>query len=256
MSTFTRYTPLEDIRIRSGDGRTVEAYAAVFGVSSPVVDVDGRYEEDIDSGAFRSTLEQNGLRFGVFYNHGFTIHGTPSERASLPLGTPVEVRADQRGLLTVSRYNRTELADEVLESIRNGDIRGQSFSGRFLRSSATPPRGGWRPRADGSLVKVTRMEVALREYGPTPFPVHASAEILGVRSAAPVDVVDALRDLDEDRLAAVRAVLGITTPPAPEPPTADPTSGEGTATPQPDGLHVGRFTASQRAAIARILRKE
>lgn len=183
MSIFTRAFPLDDISIRSGgDGRTVEALAAVFDRPVPIRDQWGEYQEQIARGAFRKTITERGLNFGVFYNHARTIHGDSSDTFSLPLGAPVEVREDARGLVTVTRYNATPLADQVLESIRNGDIKGQSFSGRFVKSDPEPPRYGWRADPDGSLTRVTRTEVDMLEYGPTPFPAYNEAAILGVRA--------------------------------------------------------------------------
>jgi HK97 family phage prohead protease len=183
MTNFFRAFPLEDISIRSGgDGRTVEAYAAVFNSPVPIQDSQGEYEEVIAPGAFKRTIAHRGTNFGVFYNHARTLHGQSSDIFSLPLGTPVEVREDARGVITVTRYNRNPLADQVLESIRNGDIRGQSFSGRFVQSTPEAPRHGFRRSADGGLVTVTRTEIAMSEYGPTPFPAYDEAAILGVRA--------------------------------------------------------------------------
>lgn len=183
MNEFTRAYPLEDISIRSGgDGRTVEAYAAVFDVETPINDRDGQYKERIASNAFNKTLADRGTSFGVLYNHGMTIYGTPSDRGSMPIGTPLEVRADARGLYTVTRYNNTPLAEEALEAIKSGAIRAQSFQGRFIRSDKPTPRGGFRAASDGSLPVVTRQEIALKEYGPTPFPAYEAAEIVGVRA--------------------------------------------------------------------------
>jgi hypothetical protein len=49
MTEFVRAWALDDIRIRSGgDGRTVEAYAAVFDTPTEVHDQDGHYNEVID----------------------------------------------------------------------------------------------------------------------------------------------------------------------------------------------------------------
>jgi HK97 family phage prohead protease len=195
MSGFMRSYPLEDITIRSGgDGRTVEAYAAVFDIAVEIQDQQGHYMERLAPTAFNKTIADNGTRFGVFYNHASTIYGTPSERFSIPLGKPIEVRADARGLLTVTRYNKTPLADEILAAIDNGDITGQSFQGRFVSSDKPMPKYGYRAASDGSLTVVTRTEVAMKEYGPTPFPAYAMAEIVGVRSSA--DLVRALRDMD------------------------------------------------------------
>jgi HK97 family phage prohead protease len=201
---------LEDISIRAdGDGRTVQAYAAVFGVRAEIADADGHYWEEIASGAFDKTLAEGFGRVGVFYNHGKTLYGTPSERGSLPLGTPEEIKADGRGLYTVTRYNRTPLADEVLESIRNGDIKGQSFSGRFMPGRSQRARG-----KSGELDVITRSEIALREYGPTPMPSYKEAAIVGVRME---ELVDTLNGLSDEQRAELIRILGtsrsIETPP-------------------------------------------
>lgn len=267
MNSFTRTVALDDIAIRSGgDGRTVEAYAAVFDVEVPIADQEGRYNERIASGSFTKTIADKGTRFGVFYNHGTTILGTPSDRASVPLGTPLEVRQDGRGLLTVTRYNRTTLADEILESIRNGDIRGQSFSGRFVTSDPkTPPRGGYRPDPKtGALRTVTRHEIALREYGPTPFPAYEAASITGVRSLAELLALEELEALDDEQRARLRAALGMTTPPdlgssAPVVPSSTPDdSGAGTEEPPADARSTpAGLTPQQRAKVALLkLRKD
>lgn len=200
MTMFTRYVPLDDIRIRSGgDGRTVEAYATVWDTPAEVADQDGHYREQISPMAFAKTLSERTGQIGVFYNHGRSIDGFPSDRFSMPLGRPLEIRADQRGLLTVTQYNRTQVADEVLESIRNGDIKGQSFSGMMVKSTPqAPPRRGYARSRDGSLPLVTRTEIALREYGPTPFPAYEGAEVLGVRAQSFLATL--LAKSGEDRL--------------------------------------------------------
>lgn len=183
-SVFTRSFALDDIHIRAGgDGRTVEAYAAVFNVPTEIRDQQGHYREQIDPSGFNKTVRDRGARFGVFYHHGKTLYGTPSDLGAVPLGSPVEApRPDSRGLLTVSRYNRSALADSVLEAIRNGDITGQSFSGRWIRSDRPLPRGGYRADASGELPLVTRQEIAMEEYGPTPIPAYDAPMMVGVRS--------------------------------------------------------------------------
>lgn len=201
----TRTVALDDIAIdKGGDGRTVTAYATVFETPAEVHDQDGHYQEQIGRAAFDRSIAHRGTRFGVFYNHGMTIHGTPSERHSMPLGVPLEVKADGRGLLTRTRYSRTPLADEVLEGIGTGAIRSQSFTGRMLRSD--PGRGPHRSRA-GSLTLVTRQEIALIEYGPTPLPVYEGADILGVRASTLSTVDSSLLELILANLAAGDAAL-------------------------------------------------
>lgn len=216
---MVRTFPLEDIRIRSSaDGRTVEAYAAVFDSPVEIADEDGRYIEELDPRVFTKSLRERGLNFGVFYNHGMTLHRTPSDRFSVPLGTPVEIRPDKRGLLTVTRYSKTPLADEVLENIRNGAIRGQSFSGRPLQSNPTRPRLGWGPDPTGKIPTVRRTEIALREYGPTPNPAYADAEILAVRSATEVlRILTALPERERIELSRMLSTTGSVTDSQPAP---------------------------------------
>lgn len=180
---FVRAFPLDNIQIRAGgDGRTVEAYAAVFDTPTEIHDQQGHYREQLGRTSFNKTIADQGLRFGVYYNHALTVRGTPSDLGSVPLGSPVEApRVDGRGVITVSRYNRSALADSVLEAIRAGDITGQSFSGRFITSTPPVPRGGYRAAGDGSLPLVTRQQIAMREYGPTPMPAYDVPMVLGVR---------------------------------------------------------------------------
>jgi HK97 family phage prohead protease len=162
-----------------GDGRTVEAYATPFDVPTEITDQHGHYNEVIDRVAFNRTLSHGIDRVGVYYHHGLTIHGTPSDLGSIPIGSPLEIKPDGRGLRTVTRYNRSPMAEHVLEAIRNGDIRGYSFRGRIYRS--TPNKI---PRArSGQLPTVRRMELGLAEYGPTPTPAYQGASIEAIRSA-------------------------------------------------------------------------
>jgi HK97 family phage prohead protease len=248
MSGFVRSFPLEDIAIRSGgDGRTVEAYAAVFDHPVEITDGQGTYMERIAKTAFDRTIGQRGTNFGVFYNHARTIHGQSSDMFSLPIGRPEEVREDARGLVTVTRYNDTPLARQVLESIRNGDIRGQSFSGRFVSSTPAPPKIGiYGANVNGDLTTVTRTEVAMVEYGPTPFPAYDEAAILGVRA-----MLSSL--LTPEQLEHLLALA-----------TRDSGSDEGNhhlapagsvAVDPPDGHSVRQWTAEQQALAARILTK-
>jgi phage head maturation protease len=184
---YVRVYPLEDTRIISraqgGDGRTVEAYAAVFGEQAEIRDQMGHYYETIDPHAWDDRLaEAQRARGGVaaeikcIFNHGMTRQGTPSDRWSLTIGRPLEIRPDSRGLLTITRYSD----DEVLAKIKNGEITSQSFVGACLRSSPEQ-RPGRRYGQDGTVPVVRRLQLGLREYGPVLWPAYTGAEILGVR---------------------------------------------------------------------------
>lgn len=204
MSPWGRSFLLDDIQIqRSGDGRTVEAYAACFDQPYEVHDQYGHYMESIDRAAFNRTLSNGAGKTAMcLYNHGMTVHGTPDAMASVPIGTPLEIKADGRGLLTVTRYNKSPFADEVLEAIRNGAIRSQSFRGRIIRSS---PDRVPTVRRGGVLPTIVRHELGLTDYGPTPIPVNAGAEILAVRSLVELRNDFAALD-DDDRLELLRTL--------------------------------------------------
>jgi hypothetical protein len=183
---YDRVWPLEGIEIqRGGDGRTVTAYAAVFDTPTEIKDQYGHYTEDVDRAAFNRELTRSRPQGGrdywlanCFYNHGADLSGKPNALMSVPLGSPLDIKPDGKGLLTVTRYNKSDLADSVLEAIRNGDIRSQSFRGRIYKSS--PSRV---PRArGGELPHIRRMELGLTEYGPTPAAFYKDAEIVAVRA--------------------------------------------------------------------------
>lgn len=187
-----RSYPLEDYHIvRAGEGdssgRVVEAYMTVFDEPAEIRDHQGHYTEDIDRAAFNKRIadlerSRNGFAAAkVFYNHGMTIHGTPSDRYSMPTAVCEGIRVDTRGPITRSRYLDTPLGNEVLEMWRSGAVTAQSFTGAIIRSSPELRRGEqYRPR-NGQLPRVRRLELGLREYGPTPFPAYQGAELVGVR---------------------------------------------------------------------------
>ena len=202
---YERTFPLEDIEIqRGGDGRTVTAYAAVFDQETEVHDEHGHYIERIDRRAFAKTLaELKPGKVKVLYNHGYDASGRPDMVGSVPIGTPLEITADGRGLLTITRYNDSPLSDQVLAAIRDGQITGQSFRGPVYKSRKSAGRG---------LPVITRAELGLREYGPTPNPYYAGAEIMAIRARLNDDE---LRELVRTMIAEhlpTGAALGIAAP--------------------------------------------
>jgi HK97 family phage prohead protease len=178
---FARTYALEGIEIkRGGDGRVVEAYAAMFNDPYEVHDEHGDYMEVIHRSAFDRRLKSGQMPL-VLWNHGMSLSGKPDALATVPLGTALEVRPDSHGLLTKARYNHTALADSVLEAIRAGDVKSQSFRGRIHASN---PSRVPRVRPGESLPTVTRTELGLSDFGPTPVAVNSSARILAVRSSS------------------------------------------------------------------------
>lgn len=240
---YDRSFALDDIRILTraegyGDGRTVEAYAAVFDVPQEIHDAHGDYIERNDPRAFNMTINSGAAKRALpLYNHGLSIADGRSEALyGVPLGSPQEIRADSRGLLTITRYNKTPLAESVLEAVKAGDITAQSYRGPIFRSSPTKPRGGYRADKDGMLPQVTRHELGLSDYGPTPRPYYADAAIVSVRSAQ--ELASELAGLDEAARSELIRLLATTSPGTPERATATATWAAGTE--EPRTAHSGR----------------
>jgi HK97 family phage prohead protease len=195
-SELMRDYPLEDLHIvRSadgGDGRTMEAFAAVFNTETEIRDPQGHYLEVIEPCAFNKRLEdvkrsRQGLgAVKVMFNHGRNMEGAIEPRFGMPVATPVSIEATPRGLLTRSRFNATALAEEVLELVKSGAVTSMSFTGKIVRSDPEPPRHGrYRPDPGGRLTTVRRSELGLREFGPVLFAAYDDAEINGVRMSTP-----------------------------------------------------------------------
>lgn len=202
-SSILRLCPLEDIHILrraegDGSGRIVEAYATVFDEPVEISDGQGHYEEIIDRCAFDATLARiqrarGGLAGAVrvLYNHGKTMEGMPAPEFQRPIGKPLEVRPDGRGLLTRTEYKKSPLADEILDDIKEGRITAQSFEGPVMRSDPGLRGPGDRYRArGGSLPRVRRMMLGLFNYGPALFAAYSGAEFLGVRMQLPGMIPD------------------------------------------------------------------
>ncbi len=185
-----RTVPLEDISIKPGDGRTVEALLAVFDTEAEIHDSQGHYKEVIERSAFNKAISDarpNGSRAGwktsVYYNHAMTPYGTPSERWSAPVAVTQDLVVESRGVRAIDRYMATPDGDYALELVRAGAVKGYSFTGRMIASDPNrPPAGGYRANRNGALTVVRRRELGLAEYGPTPEPAYETAGVLGMRA--------------------------------------------------------------------------
>ena len=198
-SELLRFYPLEDIHILTraegdGSGTVVEAYATVFDEAAEIVDQHGHYMEVIDRTAFDDVLRRisrssRGFASAVkvLYNHGKTMEGLPAPEYQVPLGVPVDIRPEARGLLTRTAYDPADpFAERILSKVKSGAITAQSFVGGIMRSSPELQGPGDRyRRRGGQLTTVRRMVLGLREYGPVLFPAYTGAEILGVRMSIP-----------------------------------------------------------------------
>lgn len=190
---IVRSMELDDLSLKRGSfscercgkdatGRMVDAYATVFNTSAEISDQHGHYHEVIDPSAFNMVLgrAKDMRNIGVYYHHGMTLHGTPSGEGTYPLGHPSIVRADRHGLFTSTHYSTNDVGERALQLIKEGTLTGMSFQGRIYRSD---PNRIPAQRRGGPLPTVRRLQLGLREYGPTPSPAYAEAQVAAVRAA-------------------------------------------------------------------------
>lgn len=224
---LARSVPIIDMEIqRGGDGRTVLAYAAMFDAGYEVRDEHGHYEEVIARTAFDRHIGRGISHVQPLFNHGRNLYGEPSDRYSMPLGVPLELRPEARGLVTVTRYSKTPLGDEVLELIRDGALRAQSFRGPIFSSRRVGTNAA-------GLPIIERSHLGLRDYGPAPFAVNQQAEIIAVRSH---DIAEQV-GITPEQLAEVQRLLSETSPqPGPGDDVAPP---DGPEPPEPPAPQPG-----------------
>lgn len=149
----------------TGDGQTLEGYAAVFNVWTDIRDSMGTYKERIAPGAFKRSLGQRTpvLQFD---------HGTHPLIGSLPLGSLSVLREDRNGLYVKARLSDNWLIQPVRDAITEKAITGMSFRFRVIDDE-------W--GTDGSGETRTLKEVELLELGPVVFPAYEQTSV-AVRS--------------------------------------------------------------------------
>lgn len=219
---ISRFLAADDLEIRrvNRTQREVTAYAAAFDQPAEIMDKHGHYWEKINSAAYNRTLAHGISRVQVYYNHGYDLTGRPNMLGAVPIASPISIKPDGHGLLTVSRYNDGELADAVLAGWEGGQIKGQSFTGRVYQSKKVG--------RNGNLDVIERTELGLKEYGPTPSPAYEGAGLVAIRS-------------QEDLIELVRSMISDMVGTPADPSTTNGTPDPGPAAPEdPPAGHSGR----------------
>lgn len=137
--------------------RTIEGYASVFNVVDLVGDV-------VMPGAFAKTISERQPKklIKVFLDH------------YIPIGMPLEIREDTRGLYTRSKVSAVPEGDKALQFCADGLCAHMSFAYDVIGREIVQ-REGAEP-----LRRLT--ELKLYEYGPVHWPANEQAEILGMKA--------------------------------------------------------------------------
>ena len=147
--------------------REITGYASVFDVLDSQGDIVRR-------GAFADTMVKHRKRIRMLWQH--------DTRA--PIGLPVHMEEDTRGLLTVGRVAKTQLGDEALVLAAEGVVSSMSigfdiveateFEDAELRATL---RGYYR---NAPMYNLTKLD--LYEWSPVTFGANPEAGITSVRS--------------------------------------------------------------------------
>jgi hypothetical protein len=152
------------LEVRSEEERSIlTGYAAVF--NSPSLDLGG-FTEYIRKGAFTKTLKNAHQKALFNHNSDFVLGSTKS-------GT-LKLWEDEKGLKFELELPNTQTGRDLAESVRRGDIDGNSFGFNISKEE-------W-DETDPKEVKRFLDEVNLFEISPTPFPAYPETE-LGFRTA-------------------------------------------------------------------------
>lgn len=157
-----------DYRDKSGDGRTLEGYAAVFNSPSRIRDLQGDFDEIILPGAFTRSLES---RTPVLQ----WDHGKDPRIGTAPIGSIEDLREDDHGL-----YVRARLFDHPdIERVRLA-IEGRAVKGMSFRFEVPSNGDTWTKRSGEPDLREIR-DADVHELGPVVFPAYDTTSV-SVRS--------------------------------------------------------------------------
>lgn len=152
------------IEIREAEGKTIiTGYAAVFDSAS--VDLGG-FTEYIRKGAFNKSLKESHQKALWNHNSDYVLGNTRS-------GT-LKLWEDEIGLAYELDTPNTQAGRDLVESVRRGDIDGNSFGFNVVNQE-------WDESNPSKVVRYLN-EVNLFEISPTAFPAYPETSI-GIRSA-------------------------------------------------------------------------
>lgn len=193
----------------SGDGLTIDGYAAVFDTPTRIDSWEGVFDESVAFGAFARSVRAKMPKLQFDHGHHPLI-------GSLPIGTWTSMREEPgAGLHSVGRLHDNWLVEPVRDAMAEGSVDGMSFrfsvvreewrdnTGKLIRDESELMRLLFEPGKRGPLQR-TLLEVKISEAGPVVWPAYQETS-LSVRSTVTIDLAR-LRDPEQRRTLA-RAVF-------------------------------------------------
>lgn len=199
----------------SGDGLTIDGYAAVYDTPTRIDSWEGAFDEQIAHGAFGRSIRAKMPKLQFDHGHHPLI-------GSLPIGRWTEMSEEQgAGLHSVGRLADNWLVEPVRDAIADGSVDGMSFrfsvvreewrdaTGKVLRNPDEIAQLLWSPGDRGPLQR-TLKEVKITEAGPVVWPAYAETSV-GVRSKVTIDLGRLREDPEQRRLLAQAVLIADTT---------------------------------------------
>jgi HK97 family phage prohead protease len=203
---------------------TIGGYAAIFDSRSQIIaDFGTAFVERIEPGAFTKTLKEADVRALLNHDPNFVIGRTRA-------GT-LRLSEDQKGLAYEADPPRTHWAEDLMETLRRGDISESSFQFQVVRDE-------WgSAKVDGRTIDERRLiELRLVDVAPVTFPAYLTTTS-SVRT-----LLEAVDGADPGLVRAiVEAIQAVRRGPGPSPHpvvAADPAPGP---SPHAGSVDMGRY---------------
>ena len=180
------------------EGRVFSGYASTY-------DLD-QGGDVIERGAFAKTISERGNDIKVLWNH------------DAPIGKPLVMREDAKGLYVEAKISNTALGNEVLELMRDGVIDQMSIG-------YSVPQGKAEYKDGVRYIK----ELKLYEFSAVTFPMNEAARITGLKT----QITEAIKAGEMDKeivqhlIAELKALLDTQPPASTEPLVKQPPELEG-----------------------------
>lgn len=181
-----RVFPLTGVQVetRSGAPAKISGHSAVFDTLSEDL---GFFREKIRPGAFAKSIKHDDVR--ALFNHD------PSAILGRTKSGTLALSEDQRGLFMETKPPDTQVARDLLTSIKRGDIDQQSFQFEVMEDA-------W--HTEGGMDVRELVEVKLYDVSPVTFPAYTATDVQVRRW-----VQDAGLEFDGVRAAMVRCFRGL-----------------------------------------------
>lgn len=175
----------------SGDGFTIDGYAAVFDTPTRIDSWEGMFDEEIAFGAFGRSIRAKMPK--MQYDHG-----SHPMLGSLPLGRWTSMTEEKSaGLHAVGRMSDNWLVEPFRQAIADEAVDGMSFRFSVVREEWMDAQGKkvkpeevgrllYEPSERTPLRRILR-EVKITEAGPVAWPAYQETSV-GVRSKVTIDL--------------------------------------------------------------------